>query len=369
MRIIISWCFLILAKVVALSTPLYFHALIDKASQFDSSPTKVDTDKSIVIKFGLLNASIESAVLGLMVGYIATRISAGAIHLLSEFILFPATTSVGELLPRQAFTSALLIASQRNEVTSSSIIAGGNVKKSSAGIVKQQDIGGNARRMLDKGLKSSNLFLYRSIFNLLPSIVESIFIVILMSYKTNRIIGITAGVVAYTFVYITSSIMHRRAFMIRHLRNEENTANGYAEDSIALAETVASFGTSAIEELRYASALKQISKMENVVRESFSYLKLIQVVILGIGSSILIISTWISHDKNNSNVSGGSDGKTINGSLLLSQALFSQLCSALNLVGQHFRDCVTASEDMKDLEEVILLICLIILMLIHFCIN
>ena len=110
--------------------------------------------------------------------------------------------------------------------------------------------------------------------------------------------------------------------------------------------------------------MKQISKTENSVRESFSVLKIIQILILGVGSSVLILCTWISHENSNSNGensgSYSSRERTINGSLLLSQALFSQLCSALNLVGQHFRDCVSCSEDMRDLEEVVVIIFIVL---------
>lgn len=39
------------------------------------------------------------------------------------------------------------------------------------------------------------------------------------------------------------------------------------------------------------------------------------------------------------------------GQLVLVQSLFAQLCSPLDHVGQHFRDCVSAAEDLRDLES------------------
>ena len=41
---------------------------------------------------------------------------------------------------------------------------------------------------------------------------------------------------------------------------------------------------------------------------------------------------------------------SISGQLVLVQSLFAQLCAPLDHVGQHFRDCVSAAEDLRDLE-------------------
>lgn len=41
----------------------------------------------------------------------------------------------------------------------------------------------------------------------------------------------------------------------------------------------------------------------------------------------------------------------MSGQLVLVQSLFAQLCAPLDHVGQHFRDCVSAAEDLRDLES------------------
>ena len=42
---------------------------------------------------------------------------------------------------------------------------------------------------------------------------------------------------------------------------------------------------------------------------------------------------------------------SVSGQLVLVQSLFAQLCAPLDHVGQHFRDCVSAAEDLRDLES------------------
>ena len=44
------------------------------------------------------------------------------------------------------------------------------------------------------------------------------------------------------------------------------------------------------------------------------------------------------------------DRGSLSGQLVLVQSLFAQLCAPLDHVGQHFRDCVSAAEDLRDLE-------------------
>lgn len=59
-----------------------------------------------------------------------------------------------------------------------------------------------------------------------------------------------------------------------------------------MAETVASFGAIDLEEERYANALARVSKSSMKVRYSFSLLKLMQSIILGVGAGTLILVTW-----------------------------------------------------------------------------
>eukprot|EP01036_Dinobryon_divergens_P031320 gene31319-40694_t len=346
-RIIISWCLLLISKLVAISSPLYFQGLVEKSNDADYA----------LKSLGSVHLVIQTSAIGLMIGYCGSKLLSAIVQLISEFVLFPATTSVAEILPNKAFSAALKNAYKRNGTTVQKKV--GNEVKSSSDSASEKSTAAYARRVLDRGLKAANLFLYRSIFSLLPAYVESVCIVILISYKTTQLLGVTAAVVAFSFVYLTSSFMHYRVSIIRKQLAAEGKANGLAEDSLALAETVASFGTMEIEEDRYADGLRNVSKVEIEVRKSFSTLKLMQVFILGVGTTILMYCAWVPvtyknlPDDSLSAVGDSSDNTTIARNLMLSQSLFAQLCSVLSMVGQHFRDCVSAAEDLRELEEVV----------------
>jgi ABC-type multidrug transport system fused ATPase/permease subunit len=125
----------------------------------------------------------------------------------------------------------------------------------------------------------------------------------------------------------------------------EGIANGCAEDALSLAETVAAFGATNIEHQRYANALYKNSLTCIAVRTSYSLLKIMQVSILGVGSALIAYAGWRSAIRD----SGSNLFNNIPGKLVLIQGLYAQLCAPLDHVGQHFRDCVTASEDLREL--------------------
>jgi ABC-type multidrug transport system fused ATPase/permease subunit len=344
-RIIVSWSLLLVSKLIGISSPLYFQGLVENANDADYA------SKSL----GTVHLVIQTSAIGLMIGYCGSKLLSAVVQLISEFVLFPATTSVAEILPNQAFSAALRNAYKRNGTSIQKKIAGNEAKSPSIS-ASEKATAAYARRVLDRGLKAANQFLYRSIFNLLPAYVESICIVVLISYKTTQLLGVTAAVVAFSFVYITSAFMHYRVNIIRKQLAAEGTVNGFAEDSLALAETVASFGTMEIEEKRYADGLKNASKVEVEVRQSFSTLKLMQVLILGLGTTILMYCAWLPvsyKDPDSLSAGDSSDTSSIARNLMLSQSLFAQLCSVLSMVGQHFRDCVSGAEDMRELEEIV----------------
>jgi len=297
LRIVLSWTLLIFAKSVALGSPLYFRSLIERAAIIDKSlimAESFNTKRSLFLDFEKgFESLVQASALGLMIGYGATRLASGFIQLTSELILSPVTTTVAEILPKQAFSAALRSASKRSDDSVRLPSSKKNAKDiNGANNLDESSTSGFARRALDRGLRASNQLLYRSIFNLLPSFIESFCVLVLIWKKTNWILGITAGAVASTFVLVTSYIMQYRLRFMRAQLADEGTANGFAEDALSMAETVASFGTIHTEESRYSKALRGVSRSAITVRRSFSVLKLIQAFILGLGSSAIVFSAW-----------------------------------------------------------------------------
>ena len=441
-RIIVGWSLLLIAKSIALASPLFFRALVNEGKIVDG----------LVATTGpmSLDAVMQASALGLILGLGSAKLAAGFVQLICELILSSATVSAAEALPQEAFSAALASASRRWEdgvvgaavkgPTATATAGGSGSGKSpvigvvplaktkdkslasgAAAAAGGQDEGrsGFARRALDRGLRASNQFLYRTIFNLLPSFVESFCVVCLMIQRAGLVVGLTAGLVAYTFVGLTMFVMHKRIPVLRSMLRAEGIANGCAEDALSLAETVASFGATKLEENRYADALARVSRANMKVRYTFSFLKLSQTIVNGLGAALLIYVTWktatdplnmaakgrfslpcpfidskffffarliavvdcidtsstpfiapftpplptnTSHSTLPTNTSpicwsyagtlSTMDSRySVAGQLVLVQSLYAQLCAPLDHVGQHFRDAVSAAEDLRDLES------------------
>ena len=153
LRIAVSWILLIISKVLLLSTSVYIKALIEK-----SAHNKVNRG----FKMGAMYSTF-----GLFVGVGGGRMVAGLVQLLCDLILSPSINSASEQLPKEAFSAALAGASRRcddgapqTKPSSLSAVAAG----------QEEGKSGYARRALDRGVKASGQFLYRSIFNLFPKV-------------------------------------------------------------------------------------------------------------------------------------------------------------------------------------------------------
>ena len=146
--------------------------------------------------------------------------------------------------------------------------------------------------------------------------------------------------------------MRKRVVTLRQQLQCESAANVVAEDALSLAETVAAYSSLDAESKKYMHALKNVQVSSNDVRKSFSYLKLIQTLLLSVGSLVVTYFTWESSQTANASYDSTSSGSVGTGAsqIVLSSALFSQLCAPLEHLGQHFRDFVGSLEDLRELE-------------------
>ena len=339
-RTLLSWVFLFIAKVASISAPIYFKGLVNTFSVTGASDVKA---------YGS-TLFLGYSAMGMIIGYGLSKFSSSIAQFLCEVLLSPVTKSAASALPIESFRAALHGASRRNEGTS--LMTNNNASKSisqakdAAGGV-DENMSGYARRALDRGLRASNQFIYRSIFNLLPSLIETSVVLAVIFLKVGKLVGMTALIVAALFVFATTTVMNRRLPILRNQLREEGLANGYVEDALNLAETVAAYGAAVIEEDRYNLALENVGNAAMKVRFSYSVLKIIQALILTLGSTAIIYTACIVSVKRPL-----SSSETIGGQLVLVSSLFSQLCGPLEYVGQHFRDCVAAAEDLRELETI-----------------
>jgi hypothetical protein len=103
-RVALSWSLLVASKSAAISAPLYFKQIVQKAVLADAS----------ILASGSVSSSIQLTALGLMLGYATTRVSSGFILLVSDLLLAPVIVDVAGILPLQTFNAALQEAGRRS---------------------------------------------------------------------------------------------------------------------------------------------------------------------------------------------------------------------------------------------------------------
>jgi ABC-type transport system involved in Fe-S cluster assembly fused permease/ATPase subunit len=84
---------------------------------------------------------------------------------------------------------------------------------------------GASRRSLDRGVRASSMFLYRTIFNLFPKFIDIVSVIILLYYKSGSIVSLSVGVVASLYMVLTGMIMQWRLPLLRQLNRQQNAAN------------------------------------------------------------------------------------------------------------------------------------------------
>jgi ABC-type multidrug transport system fused ATPase/permease subunit len=326
-----SWVLLIVAKLASLGSPVYFRSLIlNLASE----------EATIGGMLGMVN-------LGFIIGYGLSRLSSAVVQFISEFILSPVFSSAAAVLPSEAFSAALKYAGRRKgDKKKRDLTVGGVSQVLDAAGGTDEGPSGFARRALDRGLRASNQFIYRSIYSLFPSLIESFFVLFFIFFKLGATVGAVSAAVACLFVFSTTFVMNKRLPILRKQLRDEGVANGYVDDALSSAETVAAFGANSIEEKRYRDALGNVGRSALDVRTSYCLLKLLQALILTLGSVAVIYTAC------KTSIVSTIPRKELPGQLVLVSSLFAQLCAPLDQVGQQFRDCVAAAEDIRELEGV-----------------
>lgn len=330
-RTMSSWVLLIVAKLTSLGSPLYFRSLILNLASEEATTAGM---------LGMVN-------LGFIIGYGLSRLSSAVVQFISEFILSPVFSSAAAVLPNEAFSASLKSAGRRKgDKKKRDMIFDGVSQVLDAAGGTDEGPSGFARRALDRGLRASNQFIYRSIYSLFPSLIETFFVLSFIFFKLGATVGAVSATVACLFVCSTTFVMNKRLPILRKQLRDEGIANGYVDDALSSAETVVAFGANSIEEKRYRDALGNVGRSALDVRTSYCLLKLLQAFILTLGS-VAVIYTGCK-----TSIISTTPRKELPGQLVLVSSLFVQLCAPLDQVGQQFRDCVAAAEDIRELEGV-----------------
>ncbi len=248
LRFIVAMAMLVLGKVFAIATPLFFKYLID----------------------GLKSGhAIIMAPLALVCAYTGSRLIAGLLNEVRDGIF----ARVAERAMREAGVKVFK-----------------HLHNLSLSFHLERKMGA-LNQIIQKGVKAIEEFMQFATFSLLPTLIEVIFIVIIFSYLYGLLVAFICAAMMVVYVYSTLHITEWRIRYIKNMNTSDAEANSKAIDSLINYETVKYFNNEDFEARRYDKALASYEKAAVKSKISLSVLNIAQNIVTSLGLfAILLIA-------------------------------------------------------------------------------
>lgn len=202
---------------------------------------------------------------------------------------------------------------------------------------------GEVTKVIERGTKSIDIMLYFLLFNIAPTLLELIAVLIIFQVKFG--FGLVAATVAMVIVYIffTRKVTDWRNALRAEMNDMDTRAIGRSVDALLNYETVKYFTAEDREGARYNKAMQDWA---NAAVKSENSLGM-----LNIGQSIITNLTMFG--AMSYSVYGWSQGQLTVGDLVLVNALLMQLFRPLDLLGMVYR---TIRQGLVDMDAMFKLI-------------
>ena len=198
---------------------------------------------------------------------------------------------------------------------------------------------GSLSKVIDRGTKGVDFLLRMFVFNLIPIILEVLFVVGIYWVSSGYLYGLVSLIVIGIYVIFTYYVNEWRTGFRREMNDKDNEAGQKAVDSLINYETVKYFGNESLESNRFHESMKGYEKAWIKIYDSLGILNFGQSLIITVGlTAIMALAGY--------EVMNGT--KTI-GDFVLVNTLLMQLYTQLNFLGTIFRELKQALTDMENM--------------------
>ncbi|MFA5121674.1 ABC transporter ATP-binding protein/permease [Zavarzinia sp.] len=196
---------------------------------------------------------------------------------------------------------------------------------------------GGLNRVIERGTKGIELLLRYTLFNIVPTILEIVLVIILLAsgFGWPMVAAMLATVAAY--IMFTLLVSERRIVYRREMNNQDVDANTKAVDSLLNYETVKYFSNEEHEAKRFDKALARYETAAVKSQFSLSFLNAGQSAIMAAGLAAVMYLA----------ASGVAAGTMTVGDFVLVNTFLIQLYIPLNLLGFVYREIKQAVIDME----------------------
>lgn len=196
--------------------------------------------------------------------------------------------------------------------------------------------------IFEKGITSLERFLRFFVFNTIPMILEVLLVFGFLIAFYNAVYAAVIFLTLVSYVFYTVRIANKKTHQARAMNKRQNEANAYAIDSLMNYETIKSFGREALDQSNYGSLFAEAQEARKKTFVSLSMLNIGQVVIMGLGLTLLLVMAF--HD-----VKKGTFGV---GDIVLLNMYLLQLFGPLSNLGFSYREMKIALTHIEQVEEI-----------------
>lgn len=303
-RVLVALSCLVAAKLANIGVPLVLKRLVDALDLKPGDPQAV-----LVVPVALLLA------------YGALRLSITAFTELREFLFYPVAARIARRVSLEAFEHLLDLSLRFH--------------------LERQT--GGVSRDVERGSRSIQSLLNYTIYNILPTLVEIVLVISLLSVKFDGwFAAITLGALVL-YIAFTITVTEWRSGFRRAMNEQDSKASTRAVDALINFETVKYFSNEHFEQARYDENLQRLEKASVKSQTSLSVLNLGQSLIIAVTVTLLVWRATL----------GVVGGTMTLGDLVLVNALMIQLYVPLNFLGVIYREI---KQSMIDMEKMFVLL-------------
>ena len=302
-RVVLALVMLVLAKLIAVGTPLFYKAAVDALAGEGA---------------GRL---IAIGAIGLTVAYGMARVLNIGFQQLRDVVFAAVGQRALRLLAVRTFTHIHRL-SLRYHVTRKT---------------------GGLSRIIERGVKGVDFLLRFLLFSIGPLALELLLIAGVLAWLFDwRYLVVVLTTVAL-YVWFTFAVTEWRVRIRKEMNDQDTDANQKAIDSLLNFETVKYFGAEGREADRYDGAMERYARAALKTSYSLAFLNAGQTVIITIGLVTVMVMAAVGVER----------GALTVGDFVMVNAYMIQITMPLNFLGTVYREIRQALVDMSEMFELL----------------
>lgn len=303
-RVVFALLSLVIAKVVAVGTPMFYSAAVDSMSE--------DAGDGMLLAIGAV---------GLTVAYGMARLLTVGFQQLRDVIFAAVGQRALRQLALETFTHIHAL-SLRYHITRKT---------------------GGLSRIIERGVKGVEFLLRFLLFSIGPLILELLMVSVILFVLFDVTYLLVLALTITLYVWFTFRVTEWRVKIRKEMNDQDTDANQKAIDSLLNFETVKYFGAERREAARYDSAMALYEKAALKTNYTLGFLNLGQSLLITSGLIIVMVLAAL----------GVQRGDLTVGDFVLVNAYMIQITMPLNFLGTVYREIRQSLVDMGEMFDLL----------------